>query len=615
MREDRFLGELLIRRGLVTADKVEPLYAIQKERGVDLTDLLVNLQLVEPIAVARAVADEAQLPVVDTIDPERILNVIATRTPIMFAKSHRLIAYAEDDAFVHVYCADPFDTAPLDDLRLLFGKPVECTVAPAEKIIDAINRVYEREAGGGELETEAGEVTEDEAASDILDSDDEAPVIRWVNSLFLQAMKERASDIHIEPEEKEVLVRYRIDGELYIARRAPRNFMNAIISRIKIESALNIAEKRLPQDGRITKKIAGKGFDIRVSTIPTSRGYERVVMRLLNKSSVLLDLSDLGFSPRDYALMDTLIRRPDGIILVTGPTGSGKTTTLYACINRINDPNINILTAEDPVEYEISGIHQVHVQPKIGLTFANALRAFLRQDPDVVMVGEIRDKETVDIAINASLTGHLVLSTIHTNDAAGAVTRMIDMGVEPFLLRSSVIGILAQRLVRVLCPHCKEAYPATDTELQELGLRAERIAWRYRRRHREDTGYYPRGTPERDILDLEPGVRPMFFKARGCDKCSSTGFSGRRGIYELMLIDDAVGPLVLKSADAQSIKRAAQEMGMDTLRDDGARKVLAGLTTVEEVLAAKGEDVDPIMTSPSSPPASVRGAAAAPARD
>ena len=612
MREQRFLGDLLLRRGLVAQERLDPLYAIQRERGVDLVDLLVNSQAADPLAVARAIADESQLPLAENIDPEKVPAALATRMPITFAKNHRVIAYAEDDGAVYVYCADPFDTAPLDDLRVLFGKPVECTVAPSEKVIETINRVYERDAGGGELETEAGEVSEDEAASDILDSDDEAPVIRWVNSLFLQAMKERASDIHIEPEEKEVIVRYRIDGELYVARRAPRNFMNSIISRIKIESALNIAEKRLPQDGRITKKIAGKGFDIRVSTIPTSRGYERIVMRLLNKSSVLLDLSDLGFSPRDYAVMDGLIRRPDGIILVTGPTGSGKTTTLYACINRVNEPNINILTAEDPVEYEIAGIHQVHVQPKIGLTFAGALRAFLRQDPDVVMVGEIRDKETVDIAINASLTGHLVMSTIHTNDSAGAITRMIDMGVEPFLIRSSVIGILAQRLVRVLCPHCKEPYPAEASELEELGLSPERIAWRQRRRARPDTRYYPRNAPDRDVLDLEPGVRPMFFKPRGCDKCANTGFMGRRGIYELMLIDDMVGPLILKSADAQTIKRAAQDVGMDTLRDDGARKVLAGLTSVEEVLAAKGEDAEPTGASSSAPPTSVQKGAAAP---
>jgi general secretion pathway protein E len=434
---------------------------------------------------------------------------------------------------------------------------------------------------------------DDEAASDILDSDEEAPVIRWVNSLFLSAMKERASDIHIEPEEKEVIVRYRIDGELYIARRAARPFMNSIISRIKIESALNIAEKRLPQDGRITKKIAGKSFDIRVSTIPTSRGYERVVMRLLNKSSVLLDLPELGFSPRDYALMDGLIRRPDGIILVTGPTGSGKTTTLYACINRINQPNLNILTAEDPVEYEIAGIHQVHVQPKIGLTFAGALRAFLRQDPDIVMVGEIRDQETLDIAINASLTGHLVLSTIHTNDAAGAITRTIDMGAEPFLLRSSVIGILAQRLVRVLCPHCKYPYPAEEFEIEELGLTPERLRTRAKRRDNPASRYYPRTVGADDPLEtFDPHVQATFYKAKGCNQCTNTGFMGRRGIYELLLIDDAVGPLILKRSDAQALKRTAQDIGMDSLRDDGARKVIMGLTSVEEVLAATQEDVE-----------------------
>jgi general secretion pathway protein E len=330
-------------------------------------------------------------------------------------------------------------------------------------------------------------------------------------------------------------------------------------------------------------------------------------MRLLNKSSVLLDLPDLGFSPRDYALMDGLIRRPDGIILVTGPTGSGKTTTLYACVNRINTPNLNILTAEDPVEYEIQGIHQVHVQPKIGLTFASALRAFLRQDPDVVMVGEIRDKETVDIAINASLTGHLVLSTIHTNDAAGAVTRMVDMGVEPFLIRSSVIGILAQRLVRVLCPHCKEGYPAEDFELDELGLSLDRIFSREQRKANPTTRYYPRTVSEVDVLEQVSRLdRPTFYKQRGCDKCSNTGFLGRRGIYELLLMDDAVGPLILKNADAQALKRAAMEQGMDSLRDDGARKVLTGLTTVEEVLAATQEDVEVDAESASIPPRELR---------
>src|SRR5580704_11160146 len=592
MPEQRFLGEILARRGAVPADKLEGLYAVQRERDVDLIDLALNTNISDEATIGRALAAEAELTYREHLDLDQISTALATRVPIAFAKTHRLLVLSEDEQAVHIACADPFDTAAFDNLRLLFGKTVEVAVAGGEKIVDAINRVYEREAGGGELETDDTNADE-EAASDILDSDDEAPVIRWVNSLFLQAMKERASDIHIEPEEKEVIVRYRIDGELYVARRAPRAFMNSIISRIKIESALNIAEKRLPQDGRITKRIAGKSFDIRVSTIPTSRGYERIVMRLLNKSSVLLDLPDLGFSPREYALMDGLIRRPDGIVLVTGPTGSGKTTTLYACINRINQPNLNILTAEDPVEYEIQGIHQVHVQPKIGLTFASALRAFLRQDPDIVMVGEIRDHETLEIAINASLTGHLVLSTIHTNDAAGAITRTIDLGAEPFLLRSSVIGILAQRLVRVICPHCKEAYPAEDFELEEIGLTTERQRARKARRDNPASRYFPRTVKEPDPLDeFDPAVRPIFHKARGCAQCTNTGFSGRRGIYELLLVDDAVGPLILRKADSQAIKRVAWEQGMDTLRDDGARKVLTGLTTVEEVLAATQEDID-----------------------
>ena len=605
MQEQRFLGEILVRRGAVPEERLEALYAVQREKGLDLIDLLVNANITDETTIAIALAAEAELPYVKDVEPDKISTALATRVPIAFAKSHKVLVVSEDETTVYVLVADPFDTVALDDVRVLFGKPVEASVSVGDRIVDAINRVYEREAGGGELETDDKSVDED-AASDILDSDDEAPVIRWVNSLFLQAMKERASDIHIEPEEKEVIVRYRIDGELYIARRAPRAFMSSIVSRIKIESALNIAEKRLPQDGRITKKIAGKSFDIRVSTIPTSRQYERIVMRLLNKSSVLLDLPDLGFSARDYALMDALIRRPDGIILVTGPTGSGKTTTLYACINRINRPNLNILTAEDPVEYEIGGIHQVHVQPKIGLTFASALRAFLRQDPDVVMVGEIRDKETVEIAINASLTGHLVLSTIHTNDAAGAVTRMVDMGVEPFLLRSSVIGILAQRLVRVLCPHCKQPFAATQDELEELGLTPERMNARAARRNLPTTRYFPKTARELDELEIPYVEMPTFFRPKGCDRCANTGFMGRRGIYELLLMDDSVGPLVLKNADAQTIKRAAIDQGMDSLRDDGARKVISGLTSVEEVLVATQEDIE---VEPDRPSLSMRAGA------
>ncbi len=583
-----FLGEVLVRRGVLSPERLDALYAAQRERGTDLRELAVSTNATDEGAIAQALADESGLPYLDKIDANTIPVSVIARLPINYAKSHRLLMLDEPVDTVRVAMADPFDVTAIDDVRALVGKPVQVFVARADVVEDSINRLYERaERGGDELKADT-DVSAEEENIDILDSDDEAPIIRWVNSLFFQAVKDRASDIHIEPEEREAIVRYRIDGNLYLVRRANKQFMSSIIARIKIMSGLNIAEKRLPQDGRITLKIAGNSIDVRVSTIPTSRGFERIVMRLLLKTNVLLSLSDLGFSSRDFALMSQLITRPDGILLVTGPTGSGKTTTLYACLNKINQPDINILTAEDPVEYELGGIHQVHVQAKIGLTFASALRAFLRQDPDVVMVGEIRDKETVDIAINASLTGHLVLSTLHTNDAAGAMTRMVDMGVEPFLIRSSVIGILAQRLVRMLCPHCKVPDVATPYELQQLGIDPERT--RQRRARKLSPRYLPPDCDYTPIGTVE-GEQVTVYRQKGCEKCLDTGFKGRRGIYELMIMDDAIGPLVLRNADAQTIKRAALGQGMDTMRDDGARKVLLGMTTVEEVLAATQEDV------------------------
>ncbi|WP_437676221.1 type II secretion system ATPase GspE [Sorangium sp. So ce131] len=586
MSMQHYLGEILVRRGVVPAERLAPLYDAVRERAQSLADLIVQSNITDEATIAKALADECEVGFLPRIDVDAVPLELASRVPITYAKQHKILPLAEQDGVVYCALADPLDTTAIDDVRALFGKPVEIAVATSNAVLDAINRVWEqKEDGGAKLEGDTA--LEEDNLVDIIDSDDDAPIIAWVNGLFAQAVRERASDIHIEPEERDVVVRYRIDGELYVAKRASKQFMAPIIARVKIMASLNIAEKRLPQDGRITLKIAGKSVDIRVSTVPTSRGFERIVMRILHKASVLLGLDDLGFAPREYAIMDALIQRPDGIILVTGPTGSGKTTTLYACLNRINEPSRNILTAEDPVEYEIGGIHQIHVHPGIGLTFASALRAFLRQDPDVIMVGEIRDKETAEIAIHASLTGHLVLSTIHTNDAAGAVTRLVEMEIEPFLVRSSVIGILAQRLVRLLCPTCKVPYRPSDYELQQLGLDQDRLAWKARRKlsprysvHGQQYGYIGE--------DID---RAVFHKPGGCDACNHKGFIGRRGIYELMVIDDAVGPLILKSADAQTIKRVAISQGMDTLRDDGARKVLKGITTVEEVLAATQEDV------------------------
>jgi general secretion pathway protein E len=590
MQEQRALGDILMRHGVVAPDALESLYAEQREKPAELFDLVVQNNLATDSDVARALAEECGLDFVEDIDVESIVLADATRIPLGYARSHRLLVLQASEDSVAVICGDPLDTAALDDVRATFGKRLVVLVAPPAVVNEAINRVYERQETTSDLE--GGKHADDDDAIDILESDDDAPIIRWVNSLFARAAKERASDIHIEPEEKEVLVRYRVDGELYIARRASRQFLSSVIARVKIMAGLNIAEKRLPQDGRISLRIASRAIDVRVSTIPTSREHERIVMRLLNKTNVLLDLPDLGFSQRDFLLMDALIRRPDGIILVTGPTGSGKTTTLYACINRINHPNVNILTAEDPVEYEIAGIHQLPVQPKIGLTFASALRAFLRQDPDVIMVGEIRDKETAEIAMHASMTGHLVLSTIHTNDAASAFTRLIQMEIEAFRVRTTVVGILAQRLVRVLCPHCKEAYSGTPYELEQLGIDPART--RRRDDRRLSPAYIARSADR--VVDYEPvGWRseemPTLYKARGCAVCDNKGFTGRLGIYELLMADDAVGEAVMQSSDAQSIRRVAQLRGMDTLRDDGARKALLGITTVEEVVAATQDDM------------------------
>jgi general secretion pathway protein E len=385
-----------------------------------------------------------------------------------------------------------------------------------------------------------------------LDETSDAPIIRLVNLMLSQAVKARASDIHIEPYKNQLKIRYRIDGILYDTLTPPKHIQSTLVSRVKIMAKLNIAEKRLPQDGRIDIRIADKNVDIRVSTIPTSFG-ERVVLRLLDKTSVLLKLSDLGMLEDKLQAFDKLIRIPHGIILVTGPTGSGKTTTLYAALSTINSPEINIITVEDPVEYQMDGIAQIQVNPKIDLTFAKGLRSIVRQDPDVILVGEIRDLETAEIAIQSALTGHLVFSTLHTNDSASAVTRLIDMGIEQFLVTSSVIAILAQRLVRVICDECKEAYTPDNESLQSIGISPESLDGK------------------------------QMYRGKGCPACLQTGYKGRKGIFEFMLLDDAVKNVILKTSDANAIKRTAVEQGMLTIRQDGAQKVLDGITTIEEI--------------------------------
>jgi len=585
LSRDTFIGEMLVESGDLTPEQLSEVQRILAEKGGGLVEMLVNSGRVEEKKLWETVAREMDLEFIESIKPDDVETHLIADLPIVFAKTNGVLPLSENGPGVRVACANPFDLGALDAVQAILGRPVEAVVCSAEAIVEAINKVYERSAKGADLDET--ETADEEELTDLIDVEDEAPIIRWVNQLFFEAVKRRASDIHIEPLEKEVAVRYRVDGVLHEAKSAKKAFLSSIISRVKILAKLNIAEKRLPQDGRIALKIAGKSIDVRVSTIPTSQG-ERVVMRLLDKEAVLHDVSDLGFWPDHYQLFHGLIRRPHGIILVTGPTGSGKTTTLYAGLSQINTPDKNILTVEDPVEYDIEGIGQVHVNPKIDLTFSSGLRAFLRQDPDVIMVGEIRDRETAEIAIQSSLTGHLVLSTIHTNDAPGALTRLVEMDIEPFLVASSIIGIQAQRLVRVLCPACRELYEPTREQLVELGVDPDDP---YRMGNPPAHPLYKMAASKLGpITPLEPGGGVKLYRSVGCDECLGTGYLGRTGVYEMVMITDEIRANILRNADSNTIKRVAKSEGMVNLREDGARKVLAGTTTIEEVLRVTHED-------------------------
>ena len=569
----RPLGEIL--RALVpslTPEKIQEALAAQQEKGGRLGEILVGMKAVSEEDVSRALGHQLDLPYLQRIFVEEVDAELVKRIPINFARQTQLLPLSLEGDEVVLAVADPLDTTAMDHARLLLGQAIQPRIALASTIVDAINSVYDRSVNEAEALVDEMETTEDldslahelEEPKDLLDADDEAPVIRLVNSVLFRAAKERASDIHIEPMERELLVRFRIDGVLQEVIKPPKRYQNSIIARVKVMGQLNIAEKRLPQDGRIRIKLAGRDIDIRLSTTPTSFG-ERIVMRLLDKTATLLDLAEIGMSPQVLANMESVIKRSHGIVLVTGPTGSGKTTTLYGALSKINTSDLNILTVEDPVEYQLKGIGQMAIAPKIGLTFAQGLRSFLRQDPDVIMVGEIRDKETAEIAIQASLTGHLVLSTVHTNDAAGAVTRLVDMGVQPFLVASSLTGILAQRLVRRVCPDCRQQYTPTDAELKELGFTLASFKAKFN--------------------------TDRIYRAVGCPSCNRNGYRGRSGIYEFLFVDDDVRQLVLKNVDASTIKKSALAKGMTTLLDDGVRKIALGETTIAEVLSITQEDI------------------------
>jgi general secretion pathway protein E len=559
--------DLLIARTGVPSEIVARARERQRD-GKSLTDALRELGALDGPAWARALADAYELPFAERLAPGDVDVELLGRLPMQYARRNAVLPLHRDDGEIVVAIADPRALGPLDDLRVLYGSPVRAVVLPVEAITDAINRAYDRASGSAAelmdgLDEERLDLiaTELEEPRDLLEAGDEAPIIRLVNSLLFQAVKDRASDIHIEPFERTVTVRFRIDGILYDVISPPKRFQPVIISRVKIMAGLNIAEKRLPQDGRLRTKVAGRDVDVRVSVVPTAFG-ERVVLRLLDRSSTVLGLEELGLDGRNLALVGRLVRQSHGIILVTGPTGSGKTTTLYAALSTINSTERNIITIEDPIEYQLEGVGQIQVNPKIDLTFANGLRSILRQDPDVIMVGEIRDGETAEIAIQAALTGHLVFSTLHTNDSASAVTRLVEMGTEPFLVSSSVIAVMAQRLVRRVCDVCRRTLHPDAATLAEIGLAAGAAAG-----------------------------HAIYGGGAGCDACKKTGYRGRTGIHELMVVDDDVRALIMKNADAAAIRRAATAAGMPTLRQDGAAKVLAGETTIEEVLRVTQDDL------------------------
>ncbi|TKB82263.1 MAG: type II secretion system protein GspE [Nitrospira sp.] len=564
------LGTVLVEKFDLPPPKLEEALALQREKGGRLGAVLVKMRALREDALLEALALQLDLPWLPHLEPRMVDAALVQKVPIGFARRYRLLPVKREEQHIQVATTDPLETAALDDLRILLGAPIQPALTNPATLLTCLNQIYDQAT----TPTTAEQVIEDLASADnldrlataldepqdLLDATDEAPIIRLVNSLLFQAAKQRASDIHFESYEKGLVVRYRIDGVLYPVLSPPKRLQSSIIARLKIMAGLNIAEKRLPQDGRFGIRTSGRDVDLRVSVLPTSHG-ERIVLRLLEKQNRLLNLADIGLSPDNLAVMQQLIHLSHGIILVTGPTGSGKTTTLYAALSQINAPDLNIITIEDPVEYQLQGISQMQVNPKINLTFAAGLRSILRQDPDVIMIGEIRDRETAEIAIHASLTGHLVFSTLHTNDAAGAATRLIDMGIEPFLVASSVVAIVAQRLVRQVCAACRRPYQPSPEELARLGL---------------STG----------------GERPTFSRGLGCPSCSQTGYRGRSGIYELLIVDDEIRRLIGIKGDSTSVKQTAVAKGMRTLKEEGAAKVMAGLSTTEEVMRITQQEVE-----------------------
>ena len=549
---DEYVIEILKDVGLLTQQQADDVAS--RKGGLHMVETLISEGAVSNEDVSRTLASQNGMDFVDLSQTSPTPDLIALISSEI-ARRYKTVPVHEHDGSLVLAIADPMDFEAFDSIGFLLKRPVEFVCATPQQISDKLDRLYPSELDGlgGAITT-----TEEEEEAD---SGDEAPIIKMVSSLLIEAQNNRASDIHIEPLEKTLRVRLRIDGNLQEIKSPPKKLQGAIISRLKIMTgSMSIAEKRIPQDGRIQVKVGDKTVDLRVSTVPTVHG-ESIVMRILDKSSLMLGLPELGFLSDDQAQFERLVQLPDGIILVTGPTGSGKTTTLYACLNYMNRTDRKIITVEEPVEYQMTGINQVQVNNETGMTFPAALRAMLRQAPNIIMLGEIRDKETAQIAVNASLTGHLVLSTLHTNDAPGAVARLVDIGVPPFLVSSAVRAVMAQRLVRKLCTNCKEPGELSEYEARSLNLDAAQLA---------------KATPKRPV---------------GCEKCRGKGFRGRLGIFEIMVADDEIRQMINHNATTLQLRHRVRELGMRTLREDGIRKVLAGMTTAEEVISSTmGDD-------------------------
>jgi general secretion pathway protein E len=571
-KRKKSLGEILVETSVISREQLDEALKVQQTagKGQKLGQILLEKNLISEEDMLRALAAQLDLPYytrlpLNDIDPALVENI-----PIGFCRDNKLLPVARDDFNVTVAVADPLNIFPLDDLRLILSTNINIVVSPPAIIDASINRVFERSNDDSkkaidELNVPEIGVDEDlEETRDLLEStDDEKPIIRLVNGLLTRAVKEKASDIHIEPYEAEIVVRFRIDGALHDKMQIPKRHGSSLASRVKILGKLNIAEKRVPQDGRINIKVAGRDIDVRLSVLPTAHG-ERIVMRLLDKTSGAKRLDQMGMEEDLYKVWTGLIEQKHGMILVTGPTGSGKSSMLYASLMHINSTDINILTIEDPVEYQLPGVGQIEVKDKIGMGFAEGLRSILRQDPDVIMIGEIRDGTTAGIAMQSSMTGHLVFSTLHTNDSAATVTRLMDFNIQPFQISSAVLGVAAVRLVRKLCQSCREAYEPNEREMQMLGVTRDKLQ----------------------------GGR-IYRAGSGCDRCQNQGYAGRLGVYELMVFDDMLRETIIKSQDAKAIKRVAIERGMKTLRESAMAKVVAGLTSIDEaVQKTQTDDLD-----------------------